>query len=46
MMVPITISIEKSKCYRTFFGRVLKYDGEATKDVKERTKDFFDRFLF
>jgi dienelactone hydrolase len=31
--------------YRTYLGHVLKYDYEATKDAKERTKAFFDKHL-
>ena len=31
--------------YRTYLGHVLKYDVKATRDAKERTKAFFDRYL-
>lgn len=31
--------------YRTYSGHVLKYDVEATKDAKKRTKAFFDKYL-
>jgi dienelactone hydrolase len=35
----------QKKGYRTYLGHVLKYDVEATKDSKERTKAFFDKHL-
>jgi dienelactone hydrolase len=31
--------------YRTYLGHVLKYDVEATKDAKERTRAFFNKHL-
>ena len=35
----------QKKGYRTYLGHVLKYDNDATKDAKEKTKIFFDRHL-
>jgi dienelactone hydrolase len=31
--------------YRSYLGHVLKYDVKATKDAKERTKEFFEKYL-
>lgn len=36
---------DRSKGNRTYLGHILQYDDEATKDAKERTKAFFDRYL-
>jgi dienelactone hydrolase len=36
---------DRPKGNREYLGHTLKYDAVATKDAKERTKDFFDRYL-
>ncbi len=36
---------DRPKGYREYSGHILKYDDTATKDAKERTKEFFDQYL-